>query len=165
MCARWHSPHLFVPSSSDRRCIEIYPLWAGELAFQVLMAGINFRHSTEKSSRNRKKFRLESDFTASMRAKTHGIRIADKSFVARKFHAPGMVMRNAAEAATMNLRAATLQMAGMRTPSRVRTIPSLRRRLHVTVVSEPALSVNIRHVVQNVDSGVNETRRVERQRV
>lgn len=76
-----------------------------------------------------------------------------------------MVMRNAAEAATMNLRAATLQMAGMRTPSRVRTIPSLRRRLHVTVVSEAAQPINIRHVVHNIDSGVNETRRVDRQRV
>jgi hypothetical protein len=96
--------------------------------------------------------------------KTHGTRIADKSFVARKFQASGTV-RGAADFAAMNLRMATMQLAGMRVPPRVRTVPSLRRRLTVTEVSDPPQPIIIRHVVQNVGRQVNETRPIQSPRV
>lgn len=85
--------------------------------------------------------------------------------MAKKFHVLGMVMRSSAEVADANLRSATVQMAGMRVPPRVRTIPSLRRRLPVTVISEPPQTVIIRQIVPNLDSRVNQTRQIQNQLV
>jgi hypothetical protein len=71
--------------------------------------------------------------------------------VAKKFHPSGLV-RNAADGAALNLRMATMQMAGVRIPPRVRTIPMLRRRLSVTFVAESAQPLKIRHAGQNLGS-------------
>jgi hypothetical protein len=85
-------------------------------------------------------------------------------FVAKKFHAPGMV-RTAADSAALNLRMATMQLSGLRVPPRIRTVPTLRRRLPVTAISEPPQPVIIRHVRQNLGSSVSETRPIQSPRV
>jgi hypothetical protein len=90
----------------------------------------------------------------------HGTRIANKIFVARKFQAPGTV-RTTADNAAMNLRMATMQLAGLRIPPRVRTVPPLRRKLSVTAVAEPAQPVIIRHVRQNLGTPVGGPRLVQ----
>lgn len=95
----------------------------------------------------------------------YGIRIAHQPFVARKFQALGLTVRSAADSAAMNLRMATMQMAGMRLPPRVRTLPTLRRRLTVAVVPDPPRTVIIRHAGQNLGSSINETRPIQNQRV
>ena len=97
-------------------------------------------------------------------AKIYGTRVALVYFVAKKFHAPGLV-RNAADSAAMNLRMATLQLSGLRVPPRIRTVPNLRRRLPVTAISEPPQPVIIRHVGQNLGSPVSETRPPQSPRV
>lgn len=75
------------------------------------------------------------------------------------------MVRNAADSAAMNLRMATMQLAGLRIPPRVRTVPVLRRRLPVTMISESAQPVIIRHVSQNLGSPVSETRPPQSPRV
>ena len=72
-----------------------------------------------------------------------------------------MMVRPAADNAAMNLRMATMQLAGLRIPPRVRTVPPLRRRLPVTTVVEPVQPVNIRHVRQNLGTPVAEPRLVQ----
>lgn len=86
-----------------------------------------------------------------------------QSFVAKKFHVLGMAMRSMAEVADPILRTVTMQMAGIRVPPRARTIPSLRRRLPVTVISEPPQNIVIRQIVPNMDNRVNGTRQVQNQ--
>jgi len=88
----------------------------------------------------------------------------DTFFVARKFHASGLV-RNAADNAAMNLRMATMQLAGLRIPPRVRTVPRVRQRLPVAFVSASAQPVKIRHTSQNVGSPISETRPTQNPRV
>ena len=85
-------------------------------------------------------------------------------FVARKFHASGMV-RTAVDSAALNLRMATMQLAGLRIPPRVRTVPTLRRRLPVTFVPESAQPVIMRHASQNLGSPVTETQPAQSPRV
>jgi hypothetical protein len=85
-------------------------------------------------------------------------------FVAKKFHASGMV-RNAVDSAALNLRMATMQLAGLRIPPRVRTVPTLRRRLPVTFVPESAQPVIMRHASQNLGSPVTETQPTQSPRV
>jgi len=99
------------------------------------------------------------------RQETYGTRLADKSFVAKKFQTSGTMVRNAADFAAMNLRMATMHLSGMRIPPRVRTVPSLRLRLSVAIISEPPQSVIIRQVAPNLDSPVTETRPSQSQRV
>ena len=85
-------------------------------------------------------------------------------FVARKFHASGMV-RTAVDSAALNLRMATMQLVGLRIPPRVRTVPTLRRRLTVTFVPEAAQPVIMRHASQNLGSPVTETQPAQSPRV
>lgn len=75
------------------------------------------------------------------------------------------MVRTPADNAALNLRMATMQLAGLRIPPRVRTVPTLRRRLPVTVISEPPQPVIIRHVGQNLGSRVSETRPPQNRRV
>jgi hypothetical protein len=97
--------------------------------------------------------------------KNHGIRIADKSFVARKFHTSGLIARTAVDSAALNLRMATMHLAGLRVPPRVRTIPNVRRRLPVTIISGVPEVVAIRHSVQTLGSQMNQTPALRDQRV
>jgi len=94
-----------------------------------------------------------------------GIRIADKVFVAKKFYAPGLMLRDAVQTATMNWQMATMPLAGIRVPPRIRTIPAMRRRLPVTMVSDPPEFVRIRQAVQNIDSNFPEPRPLQSPRV
>lgn len=75
------------------------------------------------------------------------------------------MVRNAADNAAMNLRMVTMQLAGLRIPPRVRTVPRLRQRLPVTFVSKSAQPVKIRHSSQNVGSPITETRPTQNPRV
>ena len=75
------------------------------------------------------------------------------------------MVRNVADVAAMNLRMATMQLAGLRIPPRVRTVPVLRRRLPVTMLAEAAQPVVIRHTSQNLGSPVTETRPTQSPRV
>ena len=61
-----------------------------------------------------------------------------------------MMVRTVSDNAAANLRMATMQLAGLRVPPRVRTVPPLRRKLPVTAVNEPVQPVIIRHVRQNL---------------
>ena len=63
---------------------------------------------------------------------------------------------NAAIAA-INLRMATIHLAGLRVPPRVRKIPTVRRRLPVTMFPQEVQPVIIRHALQNLGSAVSET--------
>ena len=74
-------------------------------------------------------------------------------------------MHAAAEVAAMNLRMATIPLAGLRPPPRVRRIPTVRRRLPVTMIPDLAQSVIIRHASQNLGSAVGEAQPVQIQRV
>jgi len=65
----------------------------------------------------------------------------------------------------MNLRMATMQMAGIRIPPRVRTVPMLRHRLPVTFVAGAAEAVILRHVTQNLGSPVSEKQPTQSPRV
>jgi len=76
-----------------------------------------------------------------------------------------MMVRNAIAAPAMDYRMATMQMPGLRIPPRVRTIPSVRRRLPVAVICDPPLPMNIRHVVQNMDSQGDASRPTQNQRI
>ena len=73
-------------------------------------------------------------------------------------------MRDAGNGAAMNLRMATMHMAGIGLPPRVRAIPTLRRRLPITIITEPPETVIIRHVAHNLDNNVNETRQIQSRR-
>jgi hypothetical protein len=84
--------------------------------------------------------------------------------VARKFHTSGSV-RSAADVAAMNLRMATMQLSGMRVPPRVRTVPTLRRRLQVTMITEPPATVIIRQSGQNLGNSVTGRRQIQSPRV
>ena len=84
----------------------------------------------------------------------------DKLFVAKKFHASGTV-RSAVDIAAINLRMATLQLSGMRVPPRVRKVPALRRRLYVTMITDPPVTVIIRQAGQKMDSAVTGTRQTQ----
>jgi hypothetical protein len=97
-------------------------------------------------------------------AQFHGIRIAEKSFVARKFHALGITPRTPADSAVMHLRMVTQQLTGIRVPPRVRNIPNVRRRLTVTVISEPPMVVIVRQRVHNMDTPITKARPVRDQR-
>ncbi len=81
--------------------------------------------------------------------------------VARKYQITGMMARSAADSAAMNLRTATLQMAGINLPPRVRPIPPLRRRLPVTIITDPPETVIIRHIAQSLDTSVIERRQIQ----
>ena len=67
------------------------------------------------------------------------------------------MVRNAFNSAESNLRMATMQLAGLRLPPRIRTVPTLRRRLPVEFVAETAQPVIMRHIGQNLGSPVTET--------
>jgi len=56
--------------------------------------------------------------------------------------------------AAINLRMATIQLAGLRVPPRARKIQTVRRRLPVTILSEPPQTVIIRHALQNLGSAI-----------
>jgi hypothetical protein len=75
-----------------------------------------------------------------------------------------MMTRSPVDNAAMNLRLATMQMTGMRVPPRVRTIPHIRRRLSVTIISSPAETVIIRQAAPNLDTSF-QSRPVQDQRV
>ena len=85
-------------------------------------------------------------------------------FVARKYHASGLV-RTASDSAAMNLRMATMQLAGLRIPPRVRTVPMLRRRLAVVFVTESTQPVIMRHIAPNLGSPVTEMQPTQSPRV
>ena len=59
--------------------------------------------------------------------------------------------------AAINLRMAMIQLAGGRAPAGARKVPTLRRRLPVTILPIAPQPVIIRHVLQNVGSPVSET--------
>ncbi len=84
--------------------------------------------------------------------------------VAKKFNALGMAY-NGADTAAMQLRLATMPLASLRVPPRVRTVPMLRRRLPVAFVNGSTQPVKIRHPSQNLGSPVNETRPSQSPRV
>ncbi len=84
----------------------------------------------------------------------HGTRIAVSFFVAKKFHASEMV-RPAVDSTTVNWRTAMIPLSGRRVPPRVRTIPALRRRLRVAIISDPPEPVIIRHVRPNLGTPAN----------
>jgi len=75
-----------------------------------------------------------------------------------------MMTRNTTDSAVVNLRLATAQLRGTRIPPRVRAIPSLRRRVPITVVTGAPEVVNVRHAVQNMDTPVNKTLPLSNQR-
>jgi hypothetical protein len=81
-------------------------------------------------------------------------------FVAKKFHSPG-ISPTAAQIAAIHSRLAAIQLTGLRLPSRVRKVASVRRRLPVTMTSQPAHAVKIRQILQNLGSPVSETRPVQ----
>jgi hypothetical protein len=105
------------------------------------------------------------------RCKTYGIRIAVKSFVARKFHTSGTVVRETRytqDSVAMNLRMATAQisgLSGLRAPARARNIPNPRRRLTITVICDPPQIVVIRQAVQKIDRQINGIQPIQSQRV
>ena len=74
-------------------------------------------------------------------------------------------MHAAAEVAAMNLRMATIPLAGLRVPPRVRKVPTVRRRLPVTIIPDSAQSVIIRHASQNLGSAIPESQPVQIQRI
>jgi hypothetical protein len=94
----------------------------------------------------------------------HGIRLASGSFVAKKFHAPGLSTRSSAESAALNLRMATMQLMGMRANPRVRTIPMVRRRLPVDFICETPEVISIRHSVQTLDTTIREAQPIRERR-
>jgi hypothetical protein len=59
---------------------------------------------------------------------------------------------------------ATIPLTGLRSPPRVRRIPTVRRRLPVTIIPDSAQSVIIRHARQNLGSAASETQPVQTQR-
>lgn len=59
--------------------------------------------------------------------------------------------------AAMTLRLAAASLPGVRIFSRVRKIPSVRRRLPLTIISDLPQPVIIRHALQNLGSPVSET--------
>jgi hypothetical protein len=73
--------------------------------------------------------------------------------MARKFQIAGSSRADAAIAA-INLRMATIQLAGLRVPPRAGKIPAVRRRLPVTVFPGAARPVIIRHALQNLGGAV-----------
>jgi hypothetical protein len=77
--------------------------------------------------------------------------------VARKLQLRESSPLNAAIAA-INLRMATIQLGGQRVPPRVRKVPTVRRRLPVTISPNEVQQVNIRHALQNLGSAFSETR-------
>jgi hypothetical protein len=54
--------------------------------------------------------------------------------------------------AAINLRMATIQLAGLRVPPRARKVPAVRRRLPVTIFPQTAQPVIIRQALQNLGS-------------
>jgi hypothetical protein len=84
--------------------------------------------------------------------------------VARKFQVVGNA-KAASEAAIMNLRKAATSLAGTQGRPRVRKIPTLRRRVPVTVIAESGQPVIIRHIGQNLGSVISEIRPTQSQRV
>ena len=75
------------------------------------------------------------------------------------------MVRNATDNAAMNLRMATMQLAGLRIPPRVRTVPRVRQRVPVVFVSASTRPVKIRHTSQNVGNPITETRPTQNPRV
>ena len=75
------------------------------------------------------------------------------------------MIRPAVDSAAANLRIATMPLAGLRIPPRVRTVPALRRRLRVAIISEPPQPVVIRHVRPNLGTPVSETQPAQSPRV
>jgi len=53
---------------------------------------------------------------------------------------------------------ATITLAGLRIPPRIRKIPTLRRRLPVTIFPQNPQPVIIRHILQNLGSAAGEMR-------
>lgn len=64
-----------------------------------------------------------------------------------------------------NLRMASMHLAGISLPPRVRAVPHVRRRLTVNIISEPPQEVIIRHAAQSLDTSVTEIRRNQSPRV
>jgi len=67
---------------------------------------------------------------------------------------------NAAIAA-FTLRMATMSLAGAHVPARARKIPTMRRRLPITILNEPPQPVIIRHALQNLGSVVSGTQPIQ----
>ena len=88
----------------------------------------------------------------------------DTLLVARKY-SNSVSLHVPAGVAAMNLRMATIPLAGLRVPPRVRKVPTVRRRLPVTIIPDSAQSVIIRHASQNLGSAVSEPQPVQIQRV
>lgn len=71
----------------------------------------------------------------------------------------------AAETALRNLRAASVRLAGLRVPPRVRKVPLVRRRLPITMLPAATESVIIRHAAQNLGGAIRETQPVQSHRL
>ena len=69
--------------------------------------------------------------------------------------------RVAAQLAEINLRMATIPFAGGRVPPRVRKVPTVRRRLPVTMIQDDPRPVIIRQGFQNVGSAVSGTQPIQ----
>jgi hypothetical protein len=90
--------------------------------------------------------------------------ICDYFAVAKKFQLQG------SSGAVPNLSPEGVQilavpLLGLRGAPRARRIPTVRRRVPLTVIPEPAAPVIIRHAAPNVGSPVNETQPAQNQRV
>ena len=83
--------------------------------------------------------------------------------VARKIQTAGTMVRSARDSAAMKIQMPPLQFTGMRVPPRIRKIPILRRRLPVTMITDPPQTFNIRHSVKQFDTPVAESRLVQPQ--
>jgi transposase InsO family protein len=84
--------------------------------------------------------------------------------VAKKYYNPGLA-RAAAEIAAINLRMAANPLAGVRIPPRVRKVPTVRRRLPITILTDSAQAVNIRHAAHNLGGAASEIQPAQSRRV
>lgn len=75
-----------------------------------------------------------------------------------------MMVRSATDTAALHLRMATMQIAGIRVPPRVRTIPPLRRRLPVEFVFGTTEEVQVRPTAPRMDTLVTESVSIQSQR-
>jgi hypothetical protein len=84
--------------------------------------------------------------------------------VAKKLQRPSSSPLNATIAA-INLRMAAMALTGTRVPPPVNKVPTVRRRLPVTILPATEQPVIIRHVLLNVDSLISETQPSQSPRV
>lgn len=80
--------------------------------------------------------------------------------VARKYY-NSLTVLEAMEIAALNLRTGMIPLAGLRPPPRIRKLPTVRRRLPVTIIPNTAKSVIIRHVSQNLGNVISEAQPVQ----